>query len=117
MAKVDPSPRQQEIADAVAKHGSVARAAAALGISILNVDRALSVYHQRVCRQRLQELEAEVARLRDKVEMDRAANRLERVVGRIERAVTPVSHRRLADGGGHVGEQRRKARALFADAG
>jgi hypothetical protein len=42
------------------------------------------------------------------VEMDRAAHRLERVVGRIERAVAPVSHRRLTDGGTRVREQRRQ---------
>jgi hypothetical protein len=106
MAKRDPSPRQQRIVDAVAEHGSVDDAAAALGISVLNVDRALSAYHQRVCTPRIAELDAEVARLRDKVEMDRAASRLERVVGRIERAATSVSHRRLADGGRHVKEQR-----------
>jgi hypothetical protein len=109
MAKTEPSPRQQEIVDAVAEHGSVAAAAAALHISALNVDRALSTYHQRVCPRRITELEADVARLRDKVDMDRAAHRLERVVGRIERAVTPVSHRRVVDGGTRVKDQRRQA--------
>ena len=109
MAKSEPSARQRQIVDAVAEHGSVAAAAAALGITALTVDRALSSYHQHFCRQAIAELEAEVARLQDKAEMDRAAHRLERVVGRIERAVTPVSHRRLADGGRHVREQRRQA--------
>jgi hypothetical protein len=108
MAKTEPSPRQQEIVDAVAEHGSVAAAATALHITALTVDRALSSYHQRVCARRTAELEGEVARLRDKVEMDRAAHRLERVVGRIERAVAPVSHRRLTDGGTRVREQRRQ---------
>jgi hypothetical protein len=93
-AKSEPSPRQKEIVDAVAQRGIVASVAAALGITALTVDRALSAYHQRVCPRRITELEAEVARLRDKVEVDRAAHRLERVVGRIDWAVTPVSHRR-----------------------
>jgi hypothetical protein len=110
--KRDPSPRQQQIVDAVSEQGSVASAAAALGLSCLTVDRTLSGYHQRFCTRRTAELEAEVARLRDKVEMDRAAHRLERVVGRIERAVTPVSHRRLADGGTRVREQRRDTPAM-----
>jgi molybdenum-dependent DNA-binding transcriptional regulator ModE len=117
MTKRDPSPRQQQIAEAVAEHGSVDAAAAALGISVLYVDRALSGYHRRVCGRRIAELEAEVARLRDKVDMDRAARRLERVVGRIERAVKPVSHRRVADGGTHVSQQRRHARATAVAAG
>lgn len=43
------------------------------GLKRVNVDRALSVYHQRVCPRLIAELEAEVARLRDKVEMDQAA--------------------------------------------
>jgi hypothetical protein len=107
---LEPSPRQQEIVNAVAEHGSVAAAAAALGLSVLSIDRGLSGYHQRVCPTRIAELEAVVSRLRDKAEMDRAAQRLERVVGRIERVVTPVSHRRLADGGTHVKVQLREAR-------
>jgi hypothetical protein len=111
MAKTEPSPRQQQIVDAVAEHGTVAAAAVALGITALTVDRAVSGYHQRVCAWRVGELEAEVARLRDKVEMELAAHRLEKVVGRIERAVTPVSHRRLADGGMRAREQRRQAQA------
>lgn len=109
MAKTEPSARQRQIVAAVAEHRSVAAAAAVLGVTALTVDRALSSYHQRVCSRYTAELEAEVARLRDKREMDRAAYRLERVVGRIERAATPVGHRRLADGGTFVREQRRRA--------
>jgi len=108
MAKTEPSARQREIVEAVAEHGSVAAAAAALGITALTVDRALSTYHRRVCPGRIAELEEAVARLHDKAKMDRAALRLERVVGRIERAVTPVSHRRLADGGTRVSAQQRQ---------
>jgi hypothetical protein len=115
MAKTEPSARQREIVEAVAEHGSVAAAAAALHISVLNVDRALSSYHQRVCPRRIGELETEVARLRDRAEMDRAAQRLERVVGRIERAVTPVSHRRVADGGTRVKVQLREGRERDPD--
>ena len=111
MPKTEPSARQVEIVEAVAEHGSVADAAVALGITALTVDRALSTYHRRVCPGRIAELEEEIARLNDKAKMDRAAFRLERVVGRIERAVTPVSHRRLADGGTRVKEQLRQARA------
>jgi DNA-binding transcriptional LysR family regulator len=116
VAKQEPSPRQREIVDAVAEHRSVAAAASALGITSLTVDRAVSGYHRRVCAQRLAELEAEVARLQDKVDMDRAAQRLERVVGRIERAMTPVRHRRLADGGTHVSQQQRQTRTRMAHA-
>jgi hypothetical protein len=111
MARQAPSPRQQQITDAVRDHGSATAAASALGISCLTVDRTLSAYHQRVCEHRIGQLEAEVARLSDKLEMDRAAQRLERVIGRFERVVTPVSHRRLVDGGRHVREQRRQAGA------
>jgi hypothetical protein len=111
MAKTEPSARQVEIVEAVLKNGSVAAGAAALGITALTVDRALSSYHRRVCPGRIAELEAEIARLHDKAKMDRAALRLERVVGRIERAMTPVSHRRIADGGTRVKEQRRQAQA------
>jgi len=116
MAKTEPSARQREIVEAVVEHGSVAAAAAALGITALTVDRALSSYHRRVCPRRIADLEEEVRLLRDKVAMDRAAHRLERVVGRIERAVTPVSHRRLADGGTRVKEQLRQARATTSSA-
>lgn len=108
-AKNEPSARQVEIVEAVAEHGSVAAAAASLGITALTVDPALSTYHRRVCPHRIAELEEEIDRLRDKAKMDKAAFRLERVVGRIERAVTPVSHRRLADGGTRVKEQLRPA--------
>jgi hypothetical protein len=104
-----PSTRQQQIVDTVAGTGSVAAAAAALGISALTVDRALSAYHRRVCSSLVADLEAELDRLRERVAMDRAAHRLEQVVGRIERAVAPVSHRRLADGGAHANDQRRAA--------
>jgi len=107
VSRLEPSPRQQQIADAVLEHGSVAAAAAALGITCLTVDRGLSSYHRRVCFRRFAELEGEVTGLRDKVEMDRAAHRLERVVARIEQAVKPASHRRLADGGMHANEQRK----------
>jgi hypothetical protein len=110
MAKTEPSARQREIVEAVVDHGSVAAAGTALGITALTVDRALSSYHRRVCPGRIAELEEEVARLNDKAKMDKAAYRLEQVVGRIERAVTPVSHRRLADGGTRVKEQLRQAR-------
>lgn len=87
----------------------MASAAAALGITALTVDRALSTYHRRVFPHRIAELEEEVARLNDKAKMDRAAFRLERVVGRIEQAVTPVSHRRLADGGTRAKDQLRRS--------
>jgi hypothetical protein len=110
MVKTEPSARQREIVEAVEEHGSVAAAAAALGITALTVDRALSSYHRRVCPHRIAELEAEVARLHDQAKMDHAALRLERVGGRIVRAVTPVSHRRLADGGTRVKDQLRQAR-------
>lgn len=109
IGKREPSPRQQQIVDTVVEHGSVAAAATALAVSCLTVDRAISAYHQRVCDRRLAELEAELARVRDKVQMDRAARRLERVVGRIERAVMPVSHRRLADGGTHARDHRKRS--------
>lgn len=115
MPKTDPSPRQQQIVEAIAEHGTVAAAAAALGLSVLSIDRALSGYHQRVCGRRIGDLEAEVARQRDKVAMDRAARRLEGVVGRIERAVTRVSHRRLADGGTRVKAQLREGRGPDPD--
>jgi hypothetical protein len=111
----DPSPRQREIADAVAEHGSVAAAATALGIAAITVDRTLSAYHQRVCAHRLAELESEMAFLRDRHQINEAARRLERVVGRIERAAVPVSHRRLSDGGTRAREQRRLARTEEPD--
>ena len=47
MAKHEPSPRRREIVEAVAEHGSVAAAAAALGITAPTVDRALSGYRPR----------------------------------------------------------------------
>ncbi len=66
MAKQEPSPRQQQIADTVVERGSVAAAASALGVSCLNVDRALSGYHQRACARRIAELEAQIGRLADR---------------------------------------------------
>lgn len=110
MAKPGPSPRQQEIADAILEHGSVAATAAALGISRITIEATLSRYHQRVCDRRIAELEREVNVLRDRGGIERAAHRLEIVVGRIERAVVPVNHRRLTDGGQHARDQRRQAR-------
>ena len=45
----------------------------------------------------------------DPRQTDHGAYRDERVVGRMERAVKPGNHRRLADGGAHHRERRRQA--------
>jgi hypothetical protein len=110
----DPSLRQQQIVDAVAEHESVAAAASALGLSRITVETTVARYHTAVCGHRIEELEAELALLRERDAARLTAARLETVVGRLERLATPVSHRRLADGGTHVTEQRRRLKGRDA---
>lgn len=104
-----PSPREREVAKAVREHGSATTAATALGISRVTVEATLSRFHQRVCDKRITDLEAEVAQLRGRRRTEDVTDRLERAVGRFERAMMPVSHRRIADGGTHASTQRREA--------
>jgi hypothetical protein len=108
MARSEPSARQQQIVDAVAEHGSVSSAATALGISRITVETTLARYHTAVCGQRIEELEAENAILRERDAARLTSARLEAVVGRLERLAVPVSHRRIADGGTRVKHQRRR---------
>jgi hypothetical protein len=107
--KAEPSARQHEVANAVQIHGSVAAAASILGIRRITVEATLARYHNAACVPRIAELEAELAIMRDREAAARAATRLEVVAGRLERLAVPVNHRRMADGGTPVREQRRHA--------
>lgn len=80
----------------------MAAAAKALGLSRVTVETTLARYHERVCDRRFEELEAELAPLRDRDRRKRVAER--------ERELFPVSHHRIADGGTRVKEQLRRAR-------
>ena len=88
-------------------HGSAAAAASHLGVTRQTVENTLATYHQRVCDARIDELEHEVQRLRPLADVARMAERLERAAQGIEQG--SISHRRIADGGERVKDQRRRA--------
>ncbi len=111
MTSRGPSLRQRQVAEAVRRHGSVQAAATSLGISRVTFETTLARYHAVVCDQRIEELEAELERLRERDAARLATGRLEAVIGRLERLAVPVSHRRIADGGARVKEQRRHRKA------
>ena len=52
--RTQPSDRQQEIADAVRAHGSMAAAAKAIGRTRQTVETTLARYHERVCDRRIE---------------------------------------------------------------
>jgi hypothetical protein len=106
-----PSPRQQQIVDAVSEHGSASSAAMALGISRVTVETTLARYHAAVCGPRIDALEAENAILRERDAARLTTTRLEVIAGRLERLSVPVCHRRVADGGARVKDQRRVQQA------
>jgi hypothetical protein len=95
----------------VAQHGSAAKTAAILGISRVTVETTLARYHAAVCDHRIAELEAENTILRERDAARLTTARLEVVAGRLERLAMPVSHRRIADGGKRVKDQRGVQRA------
>lgn len=105
-----PTPRQAEVVAAFERLGKVEAVAKDLGVSRITVEVTLAQYHRRVCTPHIADLERELSKLRGGGGIEHATHRLELVVGRIERAVTPVSHRRIADGGKHVRQQRQEIR-------
>lgn len=109
--KSEPSQRQQQVARAVREHGSVIAAAEALGVSRVTVETTLARYHTAVCGVRIEELEAELSVLRERDAARQTTARLEAVAGRLERLASPVSNRRLSDGGTRVKDQRRRSDA------
>jgi hypothetical protein len=106
--RLAPTPRQLEVVDAVRRHGSPAAAAGPLGVSRQTVENTVAAYHLRVCDARIDELEHELERLRPLADVSRVAERLEKAARGIEQG--SVSHRRIADGGTRVKEQRRRMR-------
>lgn len=111
MASGRPSARQLQVAEAVRQHGSVQAAATSLAISRVTVESTLARYHTTVCDPRIEELEAEVLVLRERDAARLTTTRLEAVASRLERLASPVSHRRIADGGTRVKGQRRRSEA------
>lgn len=105
-----PTARQLEVAEAVRRHGSAAAAATHLGISRQTVETTVARYHLDVCDARIDELQHEVERLQRLADVGRMADNLARAAQAMEQGRSPVSHRRIADGGTHVKEQRRRAR-------
>lgn len=105
-----PTARQVEVAEAARLHGSAAAAATHLGVSRQTVETTLARYHLEVCDARIEELEAELERLRERDETHATTSRLEVVLGRLEKLAVPVSHRRLSDGGERVKDQRQRAK-------
>jgi len=106
-----PTARQVEVAAAVRLHGSPAAAATHLGISRQTVETTLARYHLDVCDARIDELQHEVERLQQLADVGRMAGDLARAAAVMEQGRPPVSHRRIADGGTHVKDQRRRRRA------
>lgn len=106
--RLPPTKRQIEVIEAVRLHGSAAAAATHLGVTRQTVENTLATYHLRVCDARIDELEHEVQRLRPLADVARMAEHLERAAQGIENGT--ISHRRLADGGMRVKDQRRRAR-------
>lgn len=107
--RLPPTPRQIEVIEAVRRHGSTTAAAGQLGVTRQTVENTLATYHLRVCDARIDELEHEVERLRPLADVARMAEHLERAARGIEQGAT--SHRRVADGGTRVKDQRRRTRA------
>jgi len=106
--RLPPTRRQLEVVAAVRLHGSAADAATHLRVSRQTVENTLATYHLRVCDARIDELEHEVQRLRPMADVGRMAERLERATQGIEQGA--ISHRRIADGGMRVKDQRRRGR-------
>lgn len=107
-SRLAPTPRQLEVVEAVRRHGSPAAAAGPLGVSRQTVENTIAAYHLRVCEARIDDLEHEVERLRPLADVGRMAERLERATHGIEQGA--ITHRRLADGGTRVKDQRRRMR-------
>jgi hypothetical protein len=107
-----PTARQVEVAEAARLHGSAAAAATHLGVSRQTVETTLARYHLDVCDARIDELQHEVERLRELADVGRMAGDLARAAAAMGQARPPVSHRRIADGGTHVKDQRRRARDI-----
>lgn len=103
-ARLPPTARQLEVIDAVRRHGSPTAAAGPLGVSRQTVENTLAAYHLRVCDARIDELEHEVERLRPLADVARMAEHLERAAQGIGQGT--ISHRRVADGGQRVKDQR-----------
>lgn len=104
--RLPPTPRQMEVVAAVRLHGSAAAAATHLGVTRQTVENTLATYHLRVCDARIDELEHEIQRLRPLADVARMAEHLERAAQGIEQGT--ISHRRVADGGMRVKDQRRR---------
>lgn len=107
-ARLPPTARQIEVVEAVRLHGSAASAATHLGVTRQTVENTIATYHLRVCDARIDELENEVQRLRPLADVARMAEHLENAARGIEQGT--ISHRRIADGGVRVKDQRRCAR-------
>lgn len=105
-----PTARQVEVAAAVRLHGSPAAAATHLGISRQTVETTLARYHLDVCDARIDELQHEVERLKTLADVGRMTDNLARAAKAMEPGRPAVSHRRIADGGTHAKDQRRRAR-------
>ncbi len=108
--RLPPTPRQLEVVAAVRLHGSAAAAATHLGVTRQTVETTIATYHQRVCDARIDELQHEVERLEPLADVGRMSENLARAARAMEQGRPQVSHRRLADGGVRVKEQRRRAR-------
>jgi hypothetical protein len=106
--RLPPTPRQIEVVEAVRRHGSPTAAAGQLGVTRQTVETTLATYHLRVCDARIDELEHELQRLRPLADVARLAEHLERAAQGFEHGT--ISHRRVADGGMRVKDQRRRAR-------
>jgi hypothetical protein len=104
-----PTTRQLEVAAAVRLHGSPAAAAPHLGISRQTVETTLARYHLEVCDARIDELQHEVERLQQMADVARMTDNLAKAARAMEQGQSPISHRRIADGGTHAKEQRRRA--------
>jgi len=93
-------------------HGSATRPPPTLGVTRQTVESTVATYHQRVLRRahRIDALQREVERFQRLADVGRMSEILDRAARAMGQGAPRISHRRIADGGVRVKEQRRRLR-------